>query len=347
MLFDLASPVNLTGGTTIEFWGWYPPVAEEAWPALSIEVLNSEGVSLATSSNSKPARSAATAAGRAFYFTTGWDGSQLSFDSGVHFPNNTGTIYFDEFTPYTDAQTNDTWTLTDRRDGKNYAVKRMADGRYWMVQDLRFGGSPDIVASKNTFAADNPANTGTLGEYIPNLYGDIVNITARGENQRAGRGYFYNWRAAMQQEDISTGEAYTGIRGIAPNGWHIPTVEEYKALRDAIGIDGIAWGENPASLWKGIWGGTIDPGNTPPAHYGSWGEYGYYWTSTNSMSVEGGSNAMGNHQAVVWRVNNPATDETNINIYIEDNPAGVAEPAKKNKNGGALIRCIMDYSPAI
>jgi uncharacterized protein (TIGR02145 family) len=349
--FELASPVDLAQGAVIEFWGWYPPVAEEAWPALSIEVLNSEGVSLATSSNSKPARSAATAAGRAFYLIAEWDGNQISFDSGVHFPNNTGTIYFDEFTPYNDAQTNDTWTLTDRRDGKGYAVKRMADGRYWMVQDLRFGGSPDIVTSKNTFATDDPATAGILGENIPDWYGDIVNNTAYTNGNpvpvRPSRGYFYNWRAAMQQADITTGEAYSGTQGIAPGGWHIPTVDEYKALRDVIGINGIAWGENPASLWKGIWGGTIDPGNTPPSHYGGWGEYGYYWTSTNTMPVEGGSNAMGNHQAVVWRINSPSIDEANVNIFIEDNPAGVAEPAKKNKNGGALIRCIMDYSPAI
>lgn len=258
-----------------------------------------------------------------------------------HSPNNTETIYFDEFSPCEDSQTGNTWTLTDRRDNKTYTVKLMADGHFWMVEDLRFGGSPDIVATKNTFSTDNPAAAGTLGEYIPNLYGDIVNITHNGTSDinppRAGRGYFYNWRAAMQQADISTGSAYSKTQGIAPAGWHIPSVDEFKTLRNTLGLDGVKWGEAATSEWKGIWGGDIDGGTRR-----NWGlgAYGYYWTSTNSMTA---TPQMGDHQAVVWRVNNPTTDANNVNIYIEDNPAGVAEPSKKNKNGGALIRCIRNY----
>lgn len=259
-------------------------------------------------------------------------------------PNNTETIYFDEFAPCEDSQIGDTWTLTDRRDEKTYTIKLMDDGRFWMIEDLRFGGSPDIVSAKNTFATDNHANNGTLGEYIPNYFGDIVNITYNGSSDittpREDRGYFYNWRATVQQEDISTGSAYEGTQGIAPEGWHIPTVDEFKALRDEIGMDGVSWGEDASSSWKGIWGGDIDGGTRRNWGLGS---YGYYWTSTNSMEVEGGAAAMGDHQAVVWRVSNPSSDANNIYIYIEDNSPGVAEPCKKNKNGGALVRCIRNY----
>lgn len=221
----------------------------------------------------------------------------------------------------------------------------MADGRYWMIEDLRFGGEPDIVESKNTFATDNHSNTATLGEYIPGLYGDIVNITWNGSsditNIRKGRGYFYNWRAALQQSDISDGSEYSKTQGIAPSGWHIPSVDEYKTLRDAIGIDGIKWGENASeSLWKGVWGGDIVAGTRR-----NWGlgAYGYYWTSTNSMPVVPEVSDMQGHQAVVWRVNSPTGIADNINIYIENNPAGVAEPVKLNKNSGALVRCVKNY----
>ncbi len=259
-------------------------------------------------------------------------------------PNNSTTIYFDEFAPCEDAQVGNVWTLTDRRDGKTYQVKLMTDGRYWMIEDLRFGGTTDAVATKNIFSTDNPANTGMLGEYIPGLYGDMVNITYNGTSDittpRTGRGYFYNWRAAVQQADISTGGAYKETQGIAPSGWHIPSVDEYKALRDAIGIDGVKWGEDATSIWKGIWGGDIDGGTRR-----NWGlgAYGYYWTSTNFMTGQGASVVMGDHQAVVWKVNNPSTETTNVNIYLEVNSPGSAEPVKKNKNGGALIRCIKNY----
>ncbi|MFT3902760.1 MAG: FISUMP domain-containing protein [Niabella sp.] len=260
-------------------------------------------------------------------------------------PNNTATIYFDEFAPCEDSKVGDVWNLTDRRDGKVYKVKLMADGRYWMIEDLRFGGTTDVVDTKKTFSTDNPANAGTLGEYIPGLYGDMVNITFNGSSDinppRAGRGYFYNWRAAMQQADISTGAAYKETQGIAPAGWHIPSVDEFKALRDKIGINGVAWGEDANSIWKGIWGGDIDAGTRR-----NWGlaGYGYYWTSTNFMTGTGASAVMGVHQAVVWKINNPSNETTNVNIYLEaGNGLGVAEPAKKNKNGGALIRCIRNY----
>lgn len=259
-------------------------------------------------------------------------------------PGNTTTIYFDEFAPCEDASVGDVWNLTDRRDGKVYKVKLMADGHYWMIEDLRYGGDTDVVASKNTFSTDNPAQAGTLGEYITGLYGDIVNITFNGSSDinppRAGRGYFYNWRAAVQQADISVGDGYSETQGIAPAGWHIPSVDEFKDLRTAIGIDGVSWGENAASLWKGIWGGDIDGGTRR-----NWGlaAYGYYWTSTNSMPVTPPSVAMGNHQAVAWCVNSPTSIRDNVNIFIEGNVAGVAEPVKKNKNGGALIRCVRNY----
>ncbi len=260
-----------------------------------------------------------------------------------HSSGNTSTIYFDEFAPCEDSQVGNIWTLTDRRDGKEYKVMLMEDSQYWMIEDLRFGGDTDIAQSKNTFTTDDPSRDGTLGEFIPGYYGDVVNITFNGSsdiNPRARRGYFYNWRAAVQSKDISSGEELDATQGIAPAGWHIPSVDEYKKLREKIGLDGISWGEDSSSKWQGIWGGDIDGGTRR-----NWGlgAYGYYWTSTSKMEVAPGVAAIGDHQAVVWRINNPGTDANNINIYIEDNPKGVAEPSKKNKNGGALIRCIRNY----
>lgn len=268
--------------------------------------------------------------------------SQIGYTT-CHSANNTSTIYFDEFAPCEDSNVGDTWTLTDRRDNKEYKVVLMPDNQYWMIEDLRFGGDTDIAASKNTFKTDNPAELGELGEIIPDYYGDVANITFNGSsdiNPREGRGYFYNWRAAVQSADISVGSDLSKTQGIAPGGWHIPSVEEYKLLRDALGIDGVKWGEDNSSVWKGIWSGDIDGGTRR-----NWGlgAYGAYWTSTNKMSVESPASEMGDHQAVMWKVNNPTSITNNINQNIEYNPAGVAEPVKKNKNGGALIRCIKNY----
>lgn len=249
--------------------------------------------------------------------------------------NNTGTIYFDEFSPCVNSNIGDTWTLTDRRDGKTYLVALMADGRYWMIQDLRFGGNPDIVENKNSLSKDEYSKSGTLGENVAGLFGDMVNHTSHGGSSvpiRTGRGYFYNWRAAMQQADIANvGTTLEKTQGIAPAGWHIPSRGEFENLRDKIGADGVAWGEDANSVWKGIWGGAVDPGMS---HWGRAGNYGSYWTSTEMTAT----------QACAWCIEAPNQSGPNNNSKIEDPILpGVAIPWKQTKSSAALVRCVMNY----
>lgn len=250
-------------------------------------------------------------------------------------PDNTTTIYFEDLVIGASNNTvGNQWTLTDRRDAKTYKVRLMEDNRAWMIADLRFGGVPDIVAAKNTFTGNSETVVGKIGDFIPDYYGDIVNITFNGSADinppRANRGYFYNWMAALQKADVSDGAAYEKAQGICPAGWHVPARSEFATLRTAFGsLDGSFWGEDTGSKFNGVWGGDIDGGTRR-----NWGlgNYGYYWSSTKNA----------NNNAVAWCVNKPGNDVTNANIYLEDNPGGVAEPAKKNKNGGALVRCVRD-----
>jgi len=249
-------------------------------------------------------------------------------------PDNTTTIYFEDLVIVagSNSAVGNEWTLTDRRDGKAYKVRMMEDNRVWMIADLCFGGVPDIVAAKNTFTANSETVVGVLGAFIPDYYGDIVNITYNGSTDiepRARRGYFYNWMAALQKADVSDGSGYEKVQGICPAGWHIPDRSEFEVLRTAFNNnkDGALWGEDAGTKFFGVWGGDIDGGTRR-----NWGlgNYGYYWSSTKNAS----------NNAIVWCINKPGYDVTNANIYIEDNGGGVAEPAKKNKNGGALIRCV-------
>lgn len=76
---------NLISGDSITFWGWYPPLPDKLWPALSLQLLDNAGNILAASSNSKEARTAPTAAGKSFYFYALWD-------------NNTNNLQFTDYT---------------------------------------------------------------------------------------------------------------------------------------------------------------------------------------------------------------------------------------------------------
>lgn len=64
---------SLVSGDSITFWGWYPPLPDKLWPALSLQLLDNTGNILVTSSNHKEARTAPTAASKSYYFYALWD----------------------------------------------------------------------------------------------------------------------------------------------------------------------------------------------------------------------------------------------------------------------------------
>lgn len=69
---------SLPAGDEITFWSWNPPLPGLDWPELQLQ-LRDVSTSFATSSNTKAARTAPTAAGKAYYFYATWDGAELAF----------------------------------------------------------------------------------------------------------------------------------------------------------------------------------------------------------------------------------------------------------------------------
>ena len=80
-----AAQSTLAIGESITFWGWYPPLPEAVWPELQLELRDATNT-LITSTNSKPARTEATAAGQSYYLFGVLDGSQLNFTDESYAP---------------------------------------------------------------------------------------------------------------------------------------------------------------------------------------------------------------------------------------------------------------------
>lgn len=107
-----------------------------------------------------------------------------------------------------------TCLLRDDRDDKIYRVKLLADGNWWMIQDLAFGN----VVDEATFAAhcDDKDYTGSIA------------TDAYGVATETGKGHNYNVFAALQMavdpDDASksNGANYEFIKGLCPDGWHLP-----------------------------------------------------------------------------------------------------------------------------
>lgn len=109
-----------------------------------------------------------------------------------------------------------TCLLQDNRDNKVYRIKLMADGNWWMIQDLAYGDA----STKEVF--DAKCNDKELTHLIgPNLYGVCTS-----SGQPTG-GYLYNAYAALQFEGNASEEGGADLLrvylpSLCPDGWHLP-----------------------------------------------------------------------------------------------------------------------------
>lgn len=105
-------------------------------------------------------------------------------------------------------------TFVDARDGQSYRWRTIGR-RDWMVQNLNYAGTGEV--SKQSWCYDDsPANCARYGR-------------------------LYNWDAAMNFE-------YTTYRGICPEGWRLPKVEDFAELAFLSDMGGDMY-SGPAVSW--------------------------------------------------------------------------------------------------
>ena len=114
-------------------------------------------------------------------------------------------------------------TLKDLRDGQTYRTAKIGD-QVWMAENLnyRYLGSTADLDSSSFCYDDNPANCTKYGR-------------------------LYMWSAAMDSAGIIKGNTVNGcgygsecspsgtVRGVCPQGWHLPSYDEWKTLFNAVG----------------------------------------------------------------------------------------------------------------
>jgi uncharacterized protein (TIGR02145 family) len=206
------------------------------------------------------------------------------------------TVNFTAFNPCSNATTGDYWYLTDTREAaygntQTYKVKKMADGRIWLVQDMKFGNK----CANNSFNSGSSDSQSKVSSVFTDFYGNCT--AATNTNTPSNRGYLYDWAAAVNKSGAYYGGSYQGCsgtttaanmcQGICPVGWHIPTgnsTGEYYDLHNNYGR-GCPTG-NDASCWdatsdlEGVIGGFC----TESGSLGNQGSSSQYWSSTYSGS---------------------------------------------------------------
>jgi len=199
----------------------------------------------------------------------------------------TSTTYTFEFIPCTDY------------DGNNYAVVKIGN-QWWMAENLRSEHYSD----------------GTI----------ITGVYDNGTEYLANYGRVYIWDAVMNSE-ASSNLNPSGVQGVAPTDWHIPSEAELTELTDYLGGQS-ASGEKMKSTCSTLWtqpniatnesGFIVLPagGRGTGGSFGNIGNIGNFWSAT-----ENGSNAWG------------------IKLY---NYNGNVDCLSRDKAFGFSVRCIFN-----
>ena len=170
-------------------------------------------------------------------------------------------------------------TFTDTRDGQTYSYVTIGD-QTWMAENLRYAGN--IIIGEAEIASGEIAYL-----YYPN--GDEANAVTYG--------YLYNWPAAMDGESSSDANP-SGVQGICPNGWHLPSEAEWTQLIDYLGGTENAGAKlaGKSNLWESgaltqseYFGSTrfeAVPAGMLYDNFSNFGNIAFFWSATQENSTE-------------------------------------------------------------
>jgi len=123
-------------------------------------------------------------------------------------------------------------SFTDPRDETDYQTVTIGN-QVWMAENLRY--LPSVVGPE-TGSQTNPQY------YVYGYDGtDDVNAAKATANYTT-YGVLYNWPAAMAGSASSTANP-SGIQGVCPAGWHLPSDAEWTQLTDNLGGESVAGGK--------------------------------------------------------------------------------------------------------
>ena len=149
--------------------------------------------------------------------------------------------------------------LCDTRDYQIYKTKTLENGHIWMSENLRYAYTGKTSSLDSSSFCYNDKYDGKGGEC-------------------GKEGRFYLWSAVIDSAELKKSDIYCGygetdncklpetVRGVCPEGWHVPSIEEIGAdeidLPDAYYPWALEQREDGSLKWTSSWSG--------------------YWTSTQS-----------------------------------------------------------------
>lgn len=214
-------------------------------------------------------------------------------------------------------------TVTDA-DGNIYATKVIGNQR-WMVQNLRYKG---------------PRNIGKV-------YGNPAGIELSSREHVYGRLYTFIEVANSTPETFNVNNINTNnLQGICPNGWRIPSLDDWSELRTSLGGANVG-AKNMKANSRAIWATGELPtvnsfGAVPGGEFYGWifdnssrafgyfGQKAFYWTSNIDRSTSAIKSSYN-----VFNINSDSNVEN-----INNTPSGPAGPLRSTLFTGYSCRCV-------
>jgi len=230
--------------------------------------------------------------------------------------NSNGTGYGSAMS-FTTQQGSSDSSFTDSRDGNVYKTVTIGN-QVWMAENLKY--LPSVVGP-------NTGSNTTAYYYIFGYNGTSV-TDAKATTNYATYGVLYNWPAAMAGTASSSSNP-SGVQGVCPAGWHLPSDAEWTQLTDYLGGESVAGGklkEAGTSHWTSPNTGATNetcftalPGGCRSNNesFSMVQRFGYWWSATEYGA------------SVAWY----------RNMYYNSVVVG---RFKNVKEGGASVRCVRD-----
>jgi uncharacterized protein (TIGR02145 family) len=295
-------------------------------------VVSEKGVCWSTSQNPTTADSRTTDGTGSGVFTSSMTGltSGVSYFVRAYATNNVGTSYGNQENFTTTAS----WTcgdpFTDIRDGNSYTTILIGT-QCWMSKNMAY--LPSV----------NPSSTGsdTNPHFYVNGYEGSDVATAKAAANYTNYGALYNWSAAMNG-DAASNSVPSGVQGICPDGWYLPSKDEWQLLITYLTDNGYGYGGSGDDIGKALasttsWNTSTDAGavgNTQSSNNAS----GFSAPSAGSRYYTTGFNAPGE------RINFKSSSEdwagmSSWSVGLWYRGDGFTFHNGKNEGGGS-VRCI-------
>ncbi len=146
--------------------------------------------------------------------------------------------------------------FVDPRDNLKYKKVKVGD-QIWMAEDLKAGIYTD-GESLTLLPDETWLYEGNLYDKSYFMRSDYVDFI--GQHYPIDEvGYYYTW-AAVMNEAVSSNDIPSGVQGICPDGWHVPSSEEFNQLLNFLAGDYILGKEGLALRTDYAWKNEMDKG---------------------------------------------------------------------------------------